>query len=197
MDFSTLLVLDCKTTIWENAKDQPAGQTNEIICVDVALVDTNKNEIVEHEIIYVKPKKSRVSLYCERLFGIPQYKLDANGISFDEAYRKLRVHYMSRDRLWASWGKYEKYTLDKQCKSLELDPLFTSTHLDIQHLYSLMMGAPADVITLGEAIKQCDAKMTDNCAYDAASIYMRMAKGLRPTVKTRIVVPTHLNRSVN
>lgn len=199
MDFSTLLILDCKTTLWENTKEQPAGHTNDIICVDVAVVDTAKNEVIEHEIIYVKPKKSKVSPYCEKLFGLPQSKLDADGISFEQAYRRLRVHYMSRDRLWASWGRYEKYSLDKQCKLLGLENLFTTTHFDIQHLYSLMTGltTESNCITIETAIKNTDLKYTDNNAYNAATLYMRMAKGLRPPVKTRIVVPAHQYKNVN
>ncbi len=198
MDFTTLLVLDCKTTLWETTKEQPAGQTNDIICLDIALVDTTQNEVIEHEILFVKPKKSKVSRFCENLFGIPQSKLDADGISFEEAYRKLRVHYMSRDRLWASWGHYEKYVLDKQCKALELEPLFTTSCLDIKHLYGLMMGAESsDCVMLNDAIKQCDLKLTENSAYNAASIFTRMARGLRPIVKTRIVVPTSQYRNVN
>ncbi len=197
MDFSTLLVIDCKTTLWETAKEQPAGQTNDIICLDIALIDTVQNEIIEHEIIYVKPKKSKVSRFCESLFGIPQYKLDADGIAFEEAYRKLRVHYMSRDRFWASWGHYEKYVLDKQCKALELEPLFTTHCQDIKHLYGLMTGTRDESgIMLNDAIKQCDLKLTENSAYNAASIFTRMAKGLRPIIKTRIVVPSS-QRNVN
>jgi len=192
MDFSTLLVLDCKTTLWENTKDQPVGQSVEIICIDVALVNTTKNEVIEHEIIYVKPPKSKISPFCYGAFGISQAKLDADGIPFEQAYRRLRVHYMSRDRLWGSWGRCEKYALDKQCKALELEPLFITNHLDIQHLYSLMTGSKNETncITLADAATALELKTTINCAYDTAHVYMRMAKGLRPT-KTRIVVPAY------
>lgn len=199
MDFSTLLILDCKTALWENSKETPAGQTNEITCIDIAVVDTAKNEIVDHEIIYVKPKKAKISAYCEKIFSLSQAKIDADGVPFEQAYRRLRVHYMSRDRLWGSWGRYEKYSLDKQCKWSELENLFTTSHLDVQHLYALMIGLnnESNCITIEEALKHTDIRSTDNNAYNTASVYMRMAKGLRPTVKTRIVVPAHQYKNVN
>lgn len=201
MDYTTLLVLDCKTALWETAKKRPFDQTNEIIAIDVAVVDTAKNSIIEQETVYVRPKKAKVSAYCESIFGITQNQLDISGIPFDEAYRKLRIHYMSRDRLWGSWGRLDQYTLDAQCKSIEIETLFTTSHLDLQHLSSLMIGLSGETkyLSLDEAIKYCELKRSKNDAVDAANIFMRMAKGLRP-LKTRIVVPTNhqtLFKSVN
>lgn len=192
MDYSTLLFVDCKTTIWEKTSDQPPGHTNEIIGVDIALVDTNKNQIIEQEITYIKPKKSKISHYCEKLFGIKQSQLDENGVPFADIYRRLRIHYMSRDRLWAGWGLYEKYTLDKQCKALELEGLFSQPHHNAQHLYALMTGATDsdNLPTIVQALKLCDLPSEENDAVNAANIYIKMAKGLRASNKTRILVPT-------
>lgn len=186
MDYSTFLVVDCKTTIWEKQADQPAGQTNEIIGVNMALVDTAKNQISEQDIVYVKPRKSKISSYCERLFGITQSQIDEKGIAFEELYRKLRVHYMSRDRLWGSWGLFDRYALDKQCKTLELENLFSYPHVDIQHLYSMMTGK-SEGVTSESVLKACDLTISDNSAANAAQIYMRMAKGLRPSIKSKIL----------
>ena len=199
MDFSTFLVLDVKTTLWETDKDKPAGQNNEIIGVDVAVIDSVKNEVIEHEVIFVKPKKAKISAYCQKIYNISQTKLDTDGVSFEQAYRRLRIHYMSRDRLWGSWGRYDKYSLDKQCKLLNIEPLFVSSHIDIQHLYCLMTGSNDDTggVAIHQALKNVELKHTDNDAYNVASLYMRMAKGLRPTVKTRIVVPAHQYKNVN
>lgn len=186
MDYSTLLFLDCKATVWE--KDPPTGQTSEIIAVDVAAVDTIKNQIVEQESFLVKPRKSKVSHFCERIFGIKQSKLDADGVSFQEVYRRIRIHYMSRDRIWASWGVYDKFAIEKQCKALELESLFANPHTDIERLFYVMTGASSSP-SLDDALKYCEISNSGNAAADTANIYMRMAKGLRPPVKSRIVVP--------
>ena len=189
MDYSTLLIVDCKTTAWEGKP--PFGQTTELISLDVALIDTNKNQIVEQETTLIRPKKSKISAHCEKLFGISQKEIDEDGIEFSEVYRKLRIHYMSRDRLWASWNLYDKHAFGEQCKTLSLESLFIYPHLSIQHLYSMMIGHPAgtDEISIDRAMQNCELQMTDNDAANVASIYMRMAKGLRPATKTRIVVP--------
>lgn len=189
MDYSTLLVLDCKYTLWEKPSAQPAGQSTEITRIDIALVDTIRNQITEKEVIYVKPTKSKISAYCEKIFKINQSTIDTEGIPFQEAYRRIRIHYMSRDRLWASWGQSKRYIFDKQCKNLQLEELFTQPHHNIQHMFALMTGS-VDEPSLENALKYIELKLTDNHATDIANIYLRMAKGLRPTViKTRIVVP--------
>jgi len=195
MDYTNLLIIDCKTTLWEKPADMPAGQNTEIICVDIALVDTNKNQITDKEVVLVRPKQSKVSDYCEQLFGIKQSQLDACGVPFEEIYRKLRINYMSKDRLVANWGSYEKYAFDKQCRISGLENLFCYQFLNIQHLYSLMMGfcekdAPA---ALSTALKNSGITSTGNVAADVAGIYMLMAKGLRPAQKNKNILGTKFN----
>lgn len=193
MDYSTLFILDCKTTVWEHKSHQPAGQVSEIINIDVAVVDTVKNQITEHEKIYIKPVKSKVSEYCEKSFGIKQSQLDEDGLSFQEAYRRLRIYYMSKDRLWASWGNYERIILDKQCKSFELETLLSYQGHDIQHLFCLMTGNESP--TINYALTYTETAPNSNTAVNIANIFIKMAKGLRPVVKNRIVVPAQFNRA--
>jgi inhibitor of KinA sporulation pathway (predicted exonuclease) len=196
MDYTTLLFLDCRSTAWEKPADQPAGQHTEITRVDIAVVDTRKNQITEQEIFYVKPAKSTISAYCERLFGVKQSTVDAKGVPFEELYRYLRIHHMSRDRFWAGWGTYDKYVIDKQCKLLGLENLFTQLHHNVQHMFALMSGDKEATPDLEDALKYCEIASTDNYAFDIANIYTRMAKGLRPSpTKTRLVVPGHFRQN--
>jgi inhibitor of KinA sporulation pathway (predicted exonuclease) len=187
MDYSTLLFVDCKATIWE--KEPPSGQTSELIGIDLAVVDTVKNQVIEHESVLIKTRKSKISNYCEKVFGINQSALDTNGITFHEAYRKIRIHYMSRDRVWASWGAFDKWAIEKQCKISDLESLFQHPHSNMQHMFCIMTGVVTDP-SLDEALKYCDLSSTENRAYDCAQLFIRMAKGLRGPVKTRIVVPS-------
>jgi len=195
MNFTNLLIVDCKTTVWENNKSRPAGHTDDIIALDIALIDTIKNQIVENDSLLVKPRISKISAYCEKLFGISQSFIDRKGIPFEEAYRKLRVNYMSRDQLWGSWGIYDKYSLDKQCKALSLESPFTQPHHNIQHWYALMTGEIAyDYVSLSDALKQSNIPSVENKAINVANIFINMAKGLRPPVKQRILVPSGYSR---
>jgi inhibitor of KinA sporulation pathway (predicted exonuclease) len=190
IDYSTMLFLDVKTTIWEKAADMPPGCSNDVINIDIAYVDTVKNQILEQEIVYVKPPLSKVDAYCELFWnkGISQSKLDAVGIPFSEAYRRLRTHYMSRDVLWGGWGTWEKYAIDKQCKALEMEYPFTQLHTNVERLFYQMTGQVN--IRLTDALKHSNITQTDNIAADVANVWMRMASGLRSAVKTRIVVPS-------
>lgn len=191
-DYSTLVFLDCKTTIWGKASDQPPGQTIDIIAIDIATVDTANNKIVEEEKIFVKPEKSKVSQYCEEMFKISQSTLDNKGIPFIEAYRKLKIHYMLQDRLWAGWGTYEKYALDKQCRALKLDGLLSRPHHNIQHLYCLMTGQKIEP-SIGEALQEIGIKYHNNDAVDIANIYLKMSKGLKSSGKVRISIPANIS----
>jgi inhibitor of KinA sporulation pathway (predicted exonuclease) len=191
MDFTSLLIVDILTAVWEKPADMPAGQANDIIAADIVLVDTEKNQIIEKDSYLVKPKTSKISTHCEKLYGISQTHLDTLGVSFEEVYRRLRVHYMSRDRIWGSWGNLEKYALDKQCRQFELECLFTQTHLDIQRLYSIMTGFRGEYVSCIQALEKSFIESTSNRAVNIANIYMRMAKGLRQQPKSRIISPSN------
>lgn len=198
MDYSTLLFIDCKITCWDDKKTQPAGQVSEIISIDVAIVNTIENKISETDIILVKPTHSKVSAACERKFGIKQYMLDNAGVSFEEAYRKLRIHYMSRDRMWAAWNRADKEILENQYKLFNnLEPLFVSKLQTIQHLYCMMSGTNIDSPNayLSKALQTMEIPVVSNNAVNVANIFIKMAKGLRPALKPRIIVNSRLNQS--
>lgn len=191
MDYTSLLIIDCRTALWEKAADIPAGQTEEIIALDVAVIDTNKNQIVESEAFLIKPHKAKVSKYCENLFGISQMSLDKNGVPWEDVYRKLRVHYMSRDKIWGTWGSYDKYVIDQQCKHFELEHLFRLTYHDLQKLYSTMIGLDTETkyLSVSQALQYSAEPLDSNRAINVAHLWIRMAAGLRQKTKTRIVTP--------
>lgn len=199
MDYTSLLIVGCKTTLWEKNADRPAGHTDDIIALDVALVDTTKNIIAEYDSYLVRPKISKVSSYCEKIFGVKQSCLDKDGLPFEEVYRKLLIHYMSRDRLWGSWGMLEKHAIEKQCKALGFKNLLSQNHNNMYHLYSLMVGGPTDnnYISIETAVKNCGITPNVNSAVNIANIFTRMARGLRLPTKSRIIYPGQIDHYCN
>lgn len=189
LNFSTLLILDSKTTLWEKPGDQPPGQSNEIIAIDVVLLDTDKLKILEKSQIFIKPKQSKVSNYCETVFGIKQSTIDEQGIPFQEAYRKLRVDFFSKENFWAAWNSFERYILERQCKAEGLEFLCSNQFLNIQYLFRIMTGL-SEQPTLEKALAYTGLTNCENNAESIAYIFMRMCKGLRPaiipTMKQRI-----------
>lgn len=196
MDYTTLLVYNTKSTCWADKTSQPTDQKSEIFGIEVAIVNTVENKIIEHESILIKPKTSKISAYCENIYKIPQNEINKNGIPFEQAYRRLRVHYTSRDRISAAWNARERQDLTKQCEAAGLESLFVNPFHSIQGLYSLMLGADTETNEhmLGNALKRLDIKPSVNVAYDIACIFVKMAKGLRPAVKTRIFVNSSDNK---
>ncbi len=196
MDYTTFLVVDAKTALWERAVDCPPGQTEEIIALDLALIDTNKLVFLDQDTILVKPAAAKISEYCYKATGIAQSDVD-RGIPFKEAYRKLRIDYMSRDRAWGSWGIYEKYAIDRQCKLMNIESPFKQPNDNIQRLYSQMIGLNTETnyISLSQAMQFSDEIPSRNRAVNVANLFMRMAKGLRPARSKRVVYSPYFNHN--
>jgi inhibitor of KinA sporulation pathway (predicted exonuclease) len=196
MDHSTLLVLDTKTTCWENSASQPAGQFTEIIKIDVAYVNTKELTIIEEEEIYVLPKKSKISSYCEKAYGVSQDVLNKKGIAFPEAYRRLLIHYMSKDRFCAGWGLYDKHILERHSKSYELETLFGHPYQNILHMFALMTGEDIEQLSLRDALSRTGLQEHKNNAINVSNLFIKMAKGLKPNFQKKSPVLT-LIKSLN
>ena len=186
MDYTKIIFLDASTTCWEKPADQPAGQINELICIDLAVVDTTKLEIKEKELLFIKPQKSKISEYCEKHFGISQELVDKEGLDFSDIYRHLCVYHMTKNCIWASWGQYDKQIIDKQCKNLKLDYPLSYHHMNIQYMYGIMTGTGENT-SLRAACERLSIKLDQNNAVNLANIFFLMSKGLHiKTNKPRI-----------
>lgn len=175
-DFSELLVLDSKFTTWENSESKPANQVNQTIKISIAHLDTAKAQIKEQEEIFILPSKSKVSKYCEEKTGISQAYLEKHGVPFEKAWRKLRIHYMSKDRLTAAYGASHRKILERDCKIAKLENLFSHPHYDIEDLYHLMVGSNS-YIELSEAVRNCGLKWNvSNQAANVANLFLKMSK---------------------
>ena len=183
MDYTQVLVADTRTTMWEQSSDKPVGERVEIICIDLALIDTEKQEIIEREKLIIKPVKSTISRYCQDWNKISQKMVDDHGISFEEAYRRLRVHFMSQDRFWATWGSSAMFNINSECRSRKLEGLNVYPCMDINHLFTLFSGKIIDGRPphIADAFKHCAMDNVDsNNAVNIARIMLRMGWGCKP-----------------
>src|ERR1700722_11833027 len=83
-----VLVIDVEASCWEEPKDQPPGQKNEIIelgLTTVALPDLNISNPVS---ILVKPTTSKISPFCTKITTLTQELVDT-GLPFKEMCEKL------------------------------------------------------------------------------------------------------------
>jgi inhibitor of KinA sporulation pathway (predicted exonuclease) len=134
-----ILVIDVEATCWEH--DPPAGESSDIIEIGICPVEVATGRRLEQQSIFVRPQRSRVSPFCTALTTLTQEQVDG-GISFVEACATLARQYGARDRVWASWGDYDRRQFERQCQELGVAYPFGPTHLNVKTLFALAAELP-------------------------------------------------------
>lgn len=135
-------VIDIESTCWE--KTPPAGEQSEIIEIGICTLDIQSGVRIEKESILVKPVFSSVSSFCTQLTTLTQAQVD-QGIVFAEACTILKKKYLSKDRVWASYGDYDRKQFEKQCQILNITYPFGARHINVKTLLSLIFGLTKEV----------------------------------------------------
>lgn len=130
-----ILVIDIEATCWPG--DPPPGQFREIIEIGIATLDLTSRQRGQRERILVRPVASKVSDYCTELTGLTQSQVE-KGVSFSTACDRLRRRFRSHERLWASFGDFDRRAFDSQCRHFEVKYPFSNQHLNIKSLYSAL-----------------------------------------------------------
>jgi inhibitor of KinA sporulation pathway (predicted exonuclease) len=132
--FDQVVVVDVESTCWQGPP--PYGQISEIIEIGLCTVDVVRLERLEKRSILVKPVRSRVSEFCTQLTSLRYEDLEHAG-SLADAVSILKREYRSLDRLWGSWGDYDRRQFERVCKELTVPYPFGRSHLNIKTLYAL------------------------------------------------------------
>lgn len=133
-----ILVIDIESTCWEGGYPQ-RGQISEIIEVGICTLDVATLRRADKCSIMVKPLKSRINEFCTKLTSItPQMVEYAKPLS--NACSTLEKEYQSRQRMWASWGDYDRNQFQRNCRDYNLRYPFGPTHLNIKTLFAAMLG---------------------------------------------------------
>lgn len=137
-----ILVVDVEATCWDG--DVPPGETNDIIEIGVTLLDVATATRTDKQGILVRPERSTVSAFCTELTTLTQKDVDG-GISFADACALLRSEYRSHERVWASWGEYDRQQFERQCAALGVAYPFGTRHLNAKTLFSLAHALPREL----------------------------------------------------
>jgi len=137
-----VLVIDVESTCWEGPP--PRGQISEIIEIGLCLVDVERLMRVEKRAILVRPQVSEVSEFCTRLTTITT-QMAASGMSLEQSLDLLRNEYHAEDRVFASWGDYDRNQFRRNCDYFRLKYPFGPTHWNIKTLFALAHGLPREV----------------------------------------------------
>lgn len=144
-----IVVIDLESTCWEG--DPPQGQVSEIIEIGICLVDVGNGNRAGKESLLVKPASSSVSEFCTKLTTLTQAQVNA-GTAFKDACFTLKKRFKSSERVWASYGDYDRRQFERQCKAVNVGYPFGPTHLNVKNLFALTQGLSREV-GMDEALK--------------------------------------------
>lgn len=137
-------VIDVESTCWEGGwKAIPPGQRSEIIEIGICVVDLANASLADTATVLVKPAASTVSAFCTELTSLTPAML-ADGISFAEACRILRREHHSRDRLWVSYGDYDRVQFQRNCEATGTPYPFGRRHLNLKAMLGLLRQPPGE-----------------------------------------------------
>ena len=139
-----LIVCDLECTCWqqEAGKDRsqlPRLEESEIIEIGICTLDLNSLKIEDSDGIIVKPYTSTVSEFCTELTSLTQDDVD-KGIPLPDACQILRKKYDSKNRVWASYGQYDKNMFEKECTNKHINYPFGGLHINIKAVVETIYG---------------------------------------------------------
>jgi inhibitor of KinA sporulation pathway (predicted exonuclease) len=140
--YDQIIVVDIECTCWE--RHAPPGQVNEIIEIGICRLKPASGERLDKRSLLVKPQRSTVSPFCTELTSLTQAQVD-NGMSFAEACIILEKEFKTRQRVWASYGDFDRQQFEKQCREGNVNYPFSPSHLNIKTLFTLIRGMKHDV----------------------------------------------------
>src|SRR5436309_759504 len=138
-----VLVIDIESTCWEGGFP-PKGQANDIIEIGLCRLEVGTGRRLEKRSILVRPERSTVSPFCTSLTTLTQEQV-AGGILFKEACKVLEHEYLSAERLWASYGDYDRRQFEKQCRETGVRFPFGPSHLNVKTLCAISRAMPTEV----------------------------------------------------
>lgn len=109
-NLTRILVVDIESTCW-NTPEEQGDQPNEIIEIGICELRVKSREIVNKRSYVVKPRLTKISLFCTELTGWTQEAVD-QGSDITIALKNIELDYgISKHNVWASFGEYDRVKL--------------------------------------------------------------------------------------
>lgn len=137
-----ILVIDVESTCWDSTI--PNGEKSEIIEIGSCILDIASGQRLQKDSILVKPEQSQVSEFCTQLTTLTQEQVET-GTTFKQACSILKKNYLSKERVWASYGDYDRRQFERQCQSLNISYPFGTRHLNVKTLLAIIYALPQEV----------------------------------------------------
>ncbi len=130
-----IIVIDIECTCWKG--NPPPDEESEIIEVGICTLDVASWRRGLKRSVLVRPTQSRVSAFCTQLTTLTQAQVDT-GVSFSRVCSLLQDEYRSSERVWASYGDYDRSQFVRQCYASGIVYPFGASHLNIKTLFALI-----------------------------------------------------------
>jgi inhibitor of KinA sporulation pathway (predicted exonuclease) len=129
-------VIDIEATCWEAGK-KPPGMQSEIIEVGICIFDLITWQAKEKFQLVIIPLMSEVSKFCTELTGWTQKTLEEQGVPLHAAVSLLQNEFNSSKRVWASWGDYDRWMFEADCRRKGLIYPFGRKHINLKTIYAI------------------------------------------------------------
>ena len=182
-----VLGVDVESTCWEGSP--PSGQKSEIIEIGLCPIDLSTLTRLEKRSILIKPVQSQISEFCTNLTTLTP-DMFVGERSLADAVRTLKNEYRSKDRLWASWGDYDRRQFERVCKDQKVGYPFGPSHLNVKSLFAATTGSSHEM-GLDGAYQRLGLQMEgthhrgDDDAWNIAGILCRLLAGMRQDIETK------------
>jgi inhibitor of KinA sporulation pathway (predicted exonuclease) len=185
-----VIFVDVEATCWEGLQrivgQLPRSEESEIIEVGVCLLDLKTLQVSDPAGIFVKPVRTTVSKFCTELTTITQEQLDLVGVPLVDACTRLKKEYDSKNRMWASYGNYDKNIFERNCKELGIGYPFGNAHLNIKGVFETFFGETLGMTRMLERMKMTlegtHHRGVDD-AVNTARAYSKFLERCRPNFK--------------
>ena len=144
MKLDKILVVDVESTCWLGKP--PPGEKREIIEVGWCEIIPESEAIIGKETVIVRPESSKISKFCTELTTLKQEDV-SRGISLREACKMLPA----KNRVWASYGNYDREKFVEECRWKNVKYPFGPSHINVKTLFALAHNLPKEV-SLREAL---------------------------------------------
>lgn len=144
-----IVVVDVECTCWPG--NPPRGQENEIIEIGLCLLDIASRQRSEKRSILVKPEHSEISEFCTQKTTLTPAMVE-KGVPLRDACAILMSEYRTKERVWASWGDFDRHQFERESRSKGVPYPFGSRHINVKTLFALTHRLPEEV-GMAEALK--------------------------------------------
>jgi inhibitor of KinA sporulation pathway (predicted exonuclease) len=178
-----VLIADLECSCWRTNSEQPKTQFSEIIEIGITEIDIKQLKILRTCSILVKPKSSKISKFCTELTTLTQEQVDS-GITLAQACEKLKLRFKSENRVWSSWGNYDRKQFYKNCKDYNINYPFGQKHMNISNMFALLYGLSEDP-NMEDALKYINLPLVgvqhrgDDDSRNIANIFLYILRRFR------------------